>query len=128
MSGILIVDDTAVDRRLAGGLLENDPTLDVSYANDVMDALKQVSDWREATAAWEKSSGAQAQRAEAIAELISILEDPQQSLEAKAASLRGLGLLGAIEELPRPIRSLGSEEKPIKEAARAALERLESKT
>ena len=43
MPGILIVDDTAVDRRLAGGLLENDPTLDVSYANDVSDALLQIS-------------------------------------------------------------------------------------
>ena len=43
MSGILIVDDTAVDRRLAGGLLESDPALDVSYANDVTDALSQIS-------------------------------------------------------------------------------------
>ena len=43
MPGILIVDDTAVDRRLAGGLLESDPTLDVSYAKDVTDALNQIS-------------------------------------------------------------------------------------
>ena len=43
MPGILIVDDTAVDRRLAGGLLESDPTLDVSYAKDVTDALSQIS-------------------------------------------------------------------------------------
>jgi len=43
MPGILIVDDTAVDRRLAGGLLESDPTLDVSYAKDVTDALAQIA-------------------------------------------------------------------------------------
>ncbi|QEG21284.1 ATP-binding response regulator [Mariniblastus fucicola] len=43
MPGILIVDDTAVDRRLAGGLLENDPSLDVSYAKDVSEALLQIS-------------------------------------------------------------------------------------
>lgn len=43
MPGILIVDDTAVDRRLAGGLLESDPTLDVSYAKDVTEALLQIS-------------------------------------------------------------------------------------
>ena len=43
MPGILIVDDTAVDRRLAGGLLESDPTLDVSYAKDVKEALLQIS-------------------------------------------------------------------------------------
>ncbi len=43
MPGILVVDDTAVDRRLAGGLLESDPTLDVSYAKDVQEALLQIS-------------------------------------------------------------------------------------
>ena len=43
MPGILIVDDTAVDRRLAGGLLESDPSLDVSYAKDVTDALSQIA-------------------------------------------------------------------------------------
>jgi len=43
MAGILIVDDTAVDRRLAGGLLESDPGLDVSYAKDVKEALSMIS-------------------------------------------------------------------------------------
>ena len=43
MPRILIVDDTAVDRRLAGGLLESDPTLDVSYAKDVQEALSQIA-------------------------------------------------------------------------------------
>lgn len=43
MAGILIVDDTAVDRRLAGGLLETDPSLEVSYAKDVTEALAKIS-------------------------------------------------------------------------------------
>ena len=43
MAGILIVDDTAVDRRLAGGLLESDPGLEVSYAKDVKEALSMIS-------------------------------------------------------------------------------------
>ena len=43
MPGILVVDDTAVDRRLAGGLLESDPTLNVSYAKNVPEALSQIS-------------------------------------------------------------------------------------
>lgn len=43
MAQILVVDDTAVDRRLAGGLLETDPTLSVSYAEDVPDALTQIA-------------------------------------------------------------------------------------
>lgn len=42
MAHILVVDDTAVDRRLAGGLLDADPTLTVSYAEDVPDALAQI--------------------------------------------------------------------------------------
>ena len=44
MPKILIVDDTAVDRRLAGGLLATDPTLEIFYAESVPDALEQISD------------------------------------------------------------------------------------
>ncbi len=42
MPTVLIVDDTAVDRRLAGGLLENSPNLDVCYAQNGTDALLQI--------------------------------------------------------------------------------------
>ncbi len=40
---VLVVDDTAVDRRLAGGLLENVPGLEVCYAQDGEDALLKIS-------------------------------------------------------------------------------------
>lgn len=43
MPTVLIVDDTAVDRRLAGGLLENEPNLDVCYANNGNEALLKIS-------------------------------------------------------------------------------------
>jgi CheY-like chemotaxis protein len=43
MPTVLVVDDTAVDRRLAGGLLENAPNVDVCYAEDGDDALVQIS-------------------------------------------------------------------------------------
>ena len=92
----------------------------------VMDSLRQITEWREAAAAWEKSAGAQAKRATAIEDLVAMIEDGSQSVETRAASIRGLGLLGAAEELPRIIRALSSTEKAIQEAARAALERLES--
>lgn len=39
---ILIVDDSAVDRRLAGGLLEKSPNLRVTYANNGKDALESI--------------------------------------------------------------------------------------
>ena len=43
MPKILIVDDTAVDRRLAGGLLSQDPSLEIAYAESVPDAMDQIS-------------------------------------------------------------------------------------
>ena len=43
MPTILIVDDTAVDRRLAGGLLEHTPDLEVIYANDGQEALDKLA-------------------------------------------------------------------------------------
>ena len=42
MPTILVVDDTAVDRRLAGGLLENAPNVDVCYAENGKQALLQI--------------------------------------------------------------------------------------
>ena len=42
MATILVVDDTAVDRRLAGGLLERAPNIDVCYAENGRDALVQI--------------------------------------------------------------------------------------
>lgn len=42
MPTVLIVDDTAVDRRLAGGLLENAPNVEVCYANDGQEALTRI--------------------------------------------------------------------------------------
>lgn len=42
MPTILVVDDTAVDRRLAGGLLESAPDIDVCYADNGKQALLQI--------------------------------------------------------------------------------------
>ena len=43
MATILVVDDTAVDRRLAGGLLETSANLEVCYAENGKEALQQIS-------------------------------------------------------------------------------------
>jgi len=43
MPTVLIVDDTAVDRRLAGGLLDAVPMLEVCYANNGKEALMQIA-------------------------------------------------------------------------------------
>ncbi len=42
MSTILVVDDSAVDRRLVGGLLEQDEDLEVEYAADGREALGKI--------------------------------------------------------------------------------------
>lgn len=42
MPTVLVVDDTAVDRRLAGGLLEAAPNLQVCYAQNGQEALLQI--------------------------------------------------------------------------------------
>ncbi len=42
MSSILVVDDTAVDRRLAGGLLEKATNLEVRYAENGAAALREI--------------------------------------------------------------------------------------
>lgn len=42
MPTIMVVDDTAVDRRLAGGLLESAPNVEVCYAENGKDALLQI--------------------------------------------------------------------------------------
>lgn len=45
MPTILVVDDTAVDRRLAGGLLEKAPEMNVCYAENGQDALLKIGDF-----------------------------------------------------------------------------------
>ena len=42
MPSVLVVEDTAVDRRLAGGLLEKNPVLEVRYAENGKQALQEV--------------------------------------------------------------------------------------
>lgn len=44
MTTILVVDDSAMDRRTAGGLLEKEPGCEVIYAEDGEQALKSVDD------------------------------------------------------------------------------------
>lgn len=42
MTRILVVDDSAVDRRLASGLLENIPHVEIEFAEDGLEALEQM--------------------------------------------------------------------------------------
>ena len=42
MATVLIVDDTAVDRQLAGGLLARNPSIEVCYAENGNEALEVI--------------------------------------------------------------------------------------
>lgn len=90
-----------------------------------MDALREITKWREASRAWSRAADAEVKRADAIAELAMLVKDSAKSVDVRAASLRGLGLLAAAEELPLIIESMTSDEPRIQAAARAALARLE---
>ncbi|MEM8710465.1 MAG: hypothetical protein AAGG01_05900, partial [Planctomycetota bacterium] len=94
-----------------------------SRREQTMATLAQITQWREAAAAWQKSSSAALKRDSAIRDLVALLDAEDQSVEARAAALKGLGLLGAVEELPRIIANLSATEPALQEAARAALAR-----
>ena len=91
-------------------------------------ALEQVSTYLEARARWERRRDATVVRARAIAELVAITADATgHSPEQRAEALRGLGLLGAVEELPLLVRFLADPSPALAEAARAALADLRAK-
>ena len=46
MARILVVDDSAVDRRIAGGLLEQRPDFEVGFAEDGMDAVRMLEKFK----------------------------------------------------------------------------------
>jgi HEAT repeat protein len=60
----------------------------------------------------------------AIDELIAMADDAAQPSAIRAEALRGLGLLGAAEELPRLVRALTDSDETIRKAAREAIDRL----
>ena len=45
MTSILVVDDSAVDRKIVGGLLEQRPDYQEFYAEDGTDALLNMERW-----------------------------------------------------------------------------------
>ncbi len=103
-------------------------TTDRKACAEVLAALEQVSTYMEARARWEQRRDATVVRARAIAELVAISADAAgHSLEQRAEALRGLGLLGAVEELPLLVRFLADPSPALAEAARAALADLRAK-
>lgn len=93
----------------------------------IMASLDQILAWQDAAERWERGRDAAARRMDAIDDLIGIAEDEKQPALVRAEALRGLGLLGAAEELPRLVRALTDADETIRTAAREAIERLHSR-
>ncbi len=94
--------------------------------DEIMAAVEEIQNWQAAQRRFVDGLGVAAARAGAVKELIQILEAEGTSAEARAESLKGLGRLGAAEELPRLIRALSDPDPTIRDAARSGLEYLET--
>jgi HEAT repeat protein len=87
-----------------------------------MQGVKTIRDYQRAREEWERLAGTRATRDDAVFELVAMLDDEDPTVRAE--SLRGLALLGAVEHLPRVIRSLKDADAGVRNAAREALDRL----
>lgn len=79
---------------------------------------------REAAAPWERPSSLDEKRAESVGRLVRLLESDSSSMAQRVEAIRGLGLLHALEEIPRLIGLLEAPGEETQQAARAALDRL----
>ena len=93
-----------------------------SERDQAMRQFEEMVQWREAEARWKRSKTAEAKREAAIEALASTLDGGTATVEQRVEAVRGLGLLGASEELPRLIALLGDE--TLGAAAREAIDAL----
>jgi HEAT repeat protein len=93
-----------------------------SLRKDCMEGVKAIHEYQEARAEWERRAGTRATRDDAVLALVRMLDDEDATIRAEC--LRGLGLLGAVEHLPRVILALKDADAAVREAAREALGRL----
>ena len=100
------------------------PDLAPEKRRAAMEQFETMLQWREAAARWERSSGAVARRDEAIAKLVELLDGDQATEAQRVQAIRGLGLLGAAEELPRLIGLL--DDVQLRAAAQEAIDALHS--
>lgn len=83
-------------------------------------ALDTIRRYQDERARWSTRAGSEQARAEAIAELIGLIETGEgvQRIEA----VRALGTLEAVEELPRLVRLTGSKDAALAKAAKETLD------
>jgi HEAT repeat protein len=89
-----------------------------------LEAVEAIGRYRDALSDWQRRTTVSATRDAAIVRLAEIARDAKATGAMRAEALRGLGTLQAAEQMPLLIESLASDDAAIREAARAALERL----
>lgn len=90
-----------------------------ALAQEQLEAMVRL---REAAARWERGAGADLGRTKAVRGLVELIEGDGSSVDARVQAIRGLGLLGAAEELPRLIVLMESANAAIAAAAREAID------
>ena len=87
-----------------------------------LSTVEDIRAYQDARRRWESRKLSRATRERATAELYELLDSELEAQRIEA--VRGLGTLGAIEAIPRLIRMLSDPSPALREAAQAALDRL----
>jgi hypothetical protein len=112
------LDEEAAEILLRGVGMTTDPKVrEACFA--ALDTIRRYQDER---ARWNSRSDAGRARAEAIAELVGLIDTGEAAQKVEA--VRALGTLEALEELPRLVRLAGSKDASLAKAAKEALERI----
>lgn len=104
-------------------LAELEATDDDAFRAVLLESLQTIRTYQDEQATWRRRLAEKELRADAIRELLAIL-DGDDAVEIRAEAARALGTLGAIEALPRLVRLLRATHPVLREAARDALDRL----
>jgi HEAT repeat protein len=111
------LDDQAAEKLLAGAASTNPNVRQACFS-----ALETIRRYQDEKGRWRARQGGEAARLAAIDELLPLLEDRDPAIRAQSA--RSLATLQAVEHLPKLIALLKDPAPAVREAAQAALERL----
>ena len=105
-------------RVLLTGLTSPDESIRTACA----DGLDQIETFRTRSRRWEQLSQGMLTREDALVDLVSMLDHPNEEL--RIAAIQGIGAFGALEYLPTIIRLLADDSVAVQAAARETIDHL----